>query len=70
MKKYMGLELSGEIKTGDKNCESSENTDNMKPWGWRRSPGKKNRMKRAEGLGPPAFNGWIEDEPGKEEDKE
>lgn len=29
----MCLELSDEIKTGDKNCESSENTDSMKPWG-------------------------------------
>lgn len=60
----MGLELSGEIKTEDKNCESSENTDNMKPWGWGRSQGRKTR------IGPPAFNGWVEDEPAKEEDKE
>lgn len=43
--KYMSLELSGEIKTGDKNRESSENTGDMKPWGWIRSPGRKIRIK-------------------------
>lgn len=31
--RLMGLELSGEIKTGDKNSESSEKTCDMKPQG-------------------------------------
>lgn len=43
IKKYMGLELSGEIKTEDKNCESSENTDNMKPWGGGKITREKNQ---------------------------
>lgn len=53
----MGLELSDEIKTGDKNCESFEYTCDMKPWGWMQSPGREIRIRRAEGLGPPKFTG-------------
>lgn len=59
----MGLELSAEIKTGDKNCESSENMCDMKLWGWMRSPGRENRIKRGEGIGPPTYNVWVEGEP-------
>lgn len=67
----MGLELSGEIKTGDKNCESSENMCDMKPGGWMRSPGREITIRGAEGLGAPTFNGCVEeDEPTKERDKE
>lgn len=68
--KYMGLELSGEIKTADKNCESSENMCDMEQWGWMRSPGREVKLRKAEGLGPPTFNLWGEDEPTKEKDKE
>lgn len=66
----MGLELSGEIKTGDKNCESSETMCDMKLWGWMKSPGREIRIERVEGIGPPAFTFWVDGEPTRERDKE
>lgn len=66
----MGLELRGEIKTGDKNCDSSENMCDMKLWGWMRSPGRETRIERVEGVGSLTFNFWVEGEPIHERDKE
>lgn len=54
---FMSLKLSGKIKTGDRNCESSECTCDMKPWGWIQPPGRESRIRGAESLGPPTFKG-------------
>lgn len=32
-----------------------------------RSPGREIKIRKAEGLGPPTFSLWVEDEPTKEE---
>lgn len=46
----MSPDLNGEIKTGDKNCESSECMCDMEPCEWMKSPRRETRIGEAEVL--------------------